>query len=301
MEKLKFRIYAQANKPHQVSAAKSFAEGVEKHGHFVTWDNSPADVFVSWGLRSPFRNIGKPWVCLAAGYINGTGGSYTDNRLRFISANFGGIGNACVKAIGCSDDRAQKHRIQSEMDSLKFADFYEKRDRIVFFGQVANDASFDGIQYEAMLARDLSRYSRGMDIPGKMVFRPHPLSSIRFDSIENDDLPLQESLARAACTISHTSTAAVAAIMAGVPSIVLDKRSIAWPMNNKDFTWKDIEKWVTGKTSFIDENARWKWISDVMYQQWTHSELEDGEAWEHLEMMLYTKDPFSLAGGNILC
>src|SRR5210317_2178205 len=78
MEKLKFRIYAQANKPHQVSAAKSFAEGVDKHGHFVTWDNSPADVFVSWGLRSPFRNIGKPWVCLAAGYINGTGGSYTD-------------------------------------------------------------------------------------------------------------------------------------------------------------------------------------------------------------------------------
>lgn len=81
---------------------------------------------------------------------------------------------------------------------------------------------------------------------------------------------LDESLKDAWCLVTHTSNAAVDAIVSGVPAIVLGP-SVARPVS---WHWRDIE------------SPRWPdrepWLHELAYHQFTLSEMQDGTAWRIL-------------------
>lgn len=265
---MKFAIYAQDAKPHQVDAAKAFESGIKKAGHDAIVAahgfHEDADIVVGWGLRSEQLALGRPWICLEAGYINGTRGSYKENRLRFISANFGGTGNQCAKFYGMPSDRAEKHSLELSPWRVN------KGGDVLFFGQVPGDASVAHFDYHMSLSAHLKlaqcRYGDAVK------FRAHPLSNITFEFVRNDYLSLEASLRDAFCTVTFNSTATVEAVLAGVPSVTLDARSVAFPV-------------TTHRIGQVEFKEREQWLYNLAYMQWTLDELASGEAWRHLSLV----------------
>lgn len=261
---IRFAIHAEQTKPHQVKAAQSFLAGVNRHGHVGSIGSSSiradGDIVVGWGLKSERLAYNRPWICLEAGYINGDSGSYIENRLRFISVNFGGTGNKCAKAYDCPPDRAVKH-------GLNPRDWKIGRGRVVFFGQIPTDSSVSHLDYSKDLAENVRA---AHDIFGDALeFRPHPLNPCSFDYVKTDRLPLDVSLDKAAGTIAFNSTASVDAVFRGVPSITLDDRSAAW----------DVTTHKIGEFGLLN---RYPWVYNLSYMQWTLDEIADGSCWDHL-------------------
>ena len=80
---------------------------------------------------------------------------------------------------------------------------------------------------------------------------------------------LQEAISRADAVIGTAGTALIQAILNGVPTTCLDPRHIARP----------VTAHVIGDTHMPDRTA---WLRDLAYAQWSHNEMQTGEAWEHL-------------------
>lgn len=82
---------------------------------------------------------------------------------------------------------------------------------------------------------------------------------------------LNETLSDAWCLVTHSSNAAVDAVISGVPALVLGQSAVK-PVS---WTFQDIEK------------PRWPerddWLFCLAHNQWTLAEMREGTAWEMLQ------------------
>jgi hypothetical protein len=103
----------------------------------------------------------------------------------------------------------------------------------------------------------------------KRIIARYRLSNVVVSHNEN----LLQDFANAYCVINHNSSPTVAAVIEGVPAVVLDPtRSQAAEVSHHSLA--DIEN--------LKEFDRETWIKKMAQMHWTLDELKDGTAWKHL-------------------
>lgn len=144
--------------------------------------------------------------------------------------------------------------------SQKYCDFYDLGD--------ANDYA-EGIFRQV---RDVSRKA-------ELIYRPKPswpdYRLIEGTRHSGKDEALLRVLKLSHCMVTHGSAAALEAIVAGVPVVALGP-CVATPVANKSID--DIRN-----PYFPSDHARFQWLCNVAWCQWSGEELASGEAWTFLK------------------
>lgn len=113
----------------------------------------------------------------------------------------------------------------------------------------------------------------------QLIYRPKPSDKrakpIPGMALSPSNSTIQDALRGCHCVVTHGATAAMDAIIAGVPAMVLGK-CISLPVGEKEVA--NIEN-----PFFPDKHQRMDWLHAVAYQQWTAGELRAGIAWAHLK------------------
>lgn len=246
----------------------AFAEGLIAHGHEVQVEDAepPADIFdfvVWWGDKAPpIIRDNYPRLILEAGFINGRSGDYVTDRLQFVSAGWNGLHGRA--------DPGPLDRPPNRWLALGEALLPWRRDGAYFLvcDQHPGDSCAPG---ESVWWSELDQWSRpDLGSPLPIVYRPHPLLAPNLR-------PLARSLSRAAICITWSSTCAIQAVLMGVPTIALDRGSMAWPVTSHGFD----------EAAYLGDRSQWAY--NLAYRQWTHEELADGSAWEYMKYGIENK------------
>lgn len=149
---------------------------------------------------------------------------------------------------------------------------------VLIIGQVQGDAALFGLdvmKWAGQVARELLALGKSV------VFRPHPKAQpitnlgAHFPGIVKIHTgPLMQALFGAASCVTYNSTTAVEAVLEGVPTVTLDRGSIAWPVAAHDID----------NLNYMPE--RRLWCHDMAWRQWSMKELADGAAWEHVKQCI---------------
>lgn len=257
-------IVASASSPHQNMWGESMREGLQRHGWHADIEVEPrfADLLVLWGVRRELaieRQKLRGEVCiLERGYVA--------DRFKWTSMSLGGGLNGKGVFRGPFADRTRW--------DANFADCmhpWKERDDnkyVLIMGQVPTDMSLRGLNPHAEWFNMAQAFqSQGHDVR----FRPHPLAPReRIPGVLSlPDGPLSDAMDGAKCVVTVNSNSGVDAVLAGIPTISLDRRSMAWD--------------VTGHTPAIpDPVDRDAWASALAWKQWRCDEISSGLAWETL-------------------
>jgi hypothetical protein len=250
-------LHVERNKPHQDRAMRALAAGLRTEGLAVevcgATERIPgADFEVIWGSRHLAAFPGRRILILGGAYTTGTSGDYQRDRLVYCSAGWDKPDGEALSAPPRPADRW--HRLG--LDLLPWA---ERDGYALILGQCAGDLAVPG-DYAKVLA---GMKQAAAEHYGPVRVRKHPL-------INGGQRPLAEDLAGARLAITWTSTSAVEAVLAGVPTITFSPQAIAWPVTSH----------ALGDPPYLGD--RGLWCYDLAYRQWTLAELTSGEAWEHL-------------------
>lgn len=218
----------------------------------------PSDLIVTFGLKRSSLALArhpknKPYIVLENGYVKhrNTWRSFGLNGLNG-RANFGNENSPANRWETYFSDCMKPWKSGGEY--------------VLLLGQVLNDASLWGYgvpKYEK-LAKQIREHT---DRP--ILFRPHPkATTLTFGLERSTHATLDEALAGAHCTVSVTSNSSVDSVLAGTPTIVLDKGSMAWDVAGHDFS--EIEN--------PPRPYRMQWAYNIAYTQWTAEELAQGHA-----------------------
>jgi hypothetical protein len=119
-----------------------------------------------------------------------------------------------------------------------------------------------------------------------IVYRPKPsdnakpLAGYAFSS---GSTSIVEALRGCHCLVTHGSSAAIDALFAGVPALVLGS-GIARPVAETEI--ERIER-----PSWPNESQLMQWAHDMAYTQWTAREFRSGEAWQDLRARILELTP----------
>ena len=249
---------------HQLDAMIALGAGLARHGVHI--DISPAtdsakraDFIAWWGDKVPAVLRDKPRLILEAGYINGRSGDYVKDRLRFVSVGWNGLhGCADPGPLDCPPDRW-------EAIGVKLRPWRTEGNYILICDQHPGDSVSPGNRSWWVAALDEAE----PDMRLSSIYRPHPLMA-------NDMGPLSQSLRDAAMCVTWSSTAALEAVCLGVPTVALNRGSMAW----------EVTSHSVSEPPYLGEREQWAY--NLAYRQWTHDELKDGSAWPHLRAGLNT-------------
>jgi len=243
---LKVALVADPRREHQVAAMNAAGKGFAKHGHKPSIYTSLAgvgasDLVVTWGGRG---DVNVPRLILEAGYLNGNSGEYVADRLRFISTSWN-------KPHGAGEFLGKVKRKRWKALGIEPADWRDKGgDYALILDQHPGDynAPPRGVWESAIAAVD-----RMMPVR----IRPHPLIA--------KSRPLEQDLAGAVLAVTWGSTAAVEAILAGIPTYALSEQAIVRPVA----AHKLAEAPITPD--------RYDWLCELACRQWRSEELASGE------------------------
>lgn len=236
---------------HQGDAMRSLALGVAKQGIEVLparpqdWGQD-TDIDVWWG--NPRDDAARNLI-LEAGYINGNSGNYIRDRLRFVSVSWDRMHGRSTWNLEAPADRWEALGIR--MKPWRMNDGY-----VLICDQVPGDsAAPDAPDWWSSVAE---RFEPDREV----IYRPHPIAT------GLQLAPLKTALEGARFCFTWSSTAAIEAVIEGVPTWALDPGSMARPVcaHSEDDGAHLIK--------------REQWAYNLAYRQWTLTELESGEAWE---------------------
>ncbi len=150
-------------------------------------------------------------------------------------------------------------------------------DYVLFCGSSQKYHDFHGLPPSQRYAEGVVRQLRKLT-DQTIVYRPkpsdHSARSISGSVHSHGTTFFDEVLRRASVVVTHGSSAAVHAILAGVPVISLGD-SITTPVAERELENVHDPFWP-------DETLRRRWASAVAYCQWTTRELQNGLAWSFL-------------------
>lgn len=257
-------IVASAASPHQNMWGESMREGLTRHGWSATIEVEPrpSDLLVLWGTRRELaiqRQKLRGEVCiLERGYVA--------DRFQWTSISVGGGLNGHGVFRGPFEDKSRWDANFTEC--MKPWKLLDNNKYVLIMGQVPTDMSLRGLNPHAEWYNIAEAFQKqGHDVR----FRPHPLAPReRIPGVVSlPDVPLSDALDGAKCVVTINSNSGVDAVLAGIPTITLDRRSMAWD--------------VTGHMAVIpDPVDRDAWASALAWKQWRDFEISSGLAWETL-------------------
>lgn len=259
-----------AGQPWAVPHIRAFAIGLDRHGIDLDYfhgecDPNKYDIAVMWGgrfvrERQQMIDAGKDYLIMERGYFN--------DRFAWTSIGWNGLnGEADFNNHNMPWDRW--NAIGAKLGLWKDGGEY-----VLVTGQVPGDMSVQGMNLNRQYADIAEKIRKHTDLP--IVFKPHPLrpemagpEGCRVFRGSMDD-----ALKRAALCVTINSNSAVDAVLAGVPTITLDKKSMAWDVTSHTIDGKNV------KSPYKPQ--RYQWAANLAYTQWTLDEMREGLPWEHL-------------------
>jgi hypothetical protein len=195
---------------------------------------------------------------------------YLGDRFAWTSLGWNGLNG---RATWADDSDKSSERFEKNFGHLVKPWRHHGNGYALIVGQVPGDMSLDGIDMGSWYV-DAARAmkERGYDVK----FRPHPEAErhglisgpLREYRIGGS---LEDALAGAAVVASMNSNTGVDATLAGVPTIVCDQGSMAWPVA------------AHGLDSELVTPDRSDWFRSMAWRQFTLEEITSGEAWEHVK------------------
>lgn len=251
-------LHYQGHQPHQLTAMRALAGGLAAHGVHVDisdgqFSGQDADFVAWWGDKVPLHLKGKPRLILEAGYINGRSGDYVKDRLQFVSVGWNGLhGRADPGPPDCPPDRWKATGVHLNA-------WHGNTSTIVLIcDQHPGDSCSPG---NRSWWRQIDREAQKAGL--RVVYRPHPLFA------DSAMLSLGESLEFVNSCVTWSSTAAIESVVSGIPTVAMDRGSMAWEVTSRSLAHKYV-------------GPRCQWAYNLAYRQWTHDELASGEAWQHI-------------------
>lgn len=256
-------VFFQGQRPRPPLLA--FAQGLAVHG--IAAEQSappryrPCDLSITWGHKMDHvlngqRGNNLPYLILEHGYFG--------DRNTNISCGFNGLNRDAEFHNACSPpDRWEKHGAGRMKPWRTDGEF------VLVCGQVVGDRSLIRCpDYPAWIAKACEA-AKVYGLP--VYFRPHPkFAGFQAPVPIRTGVPLDQELERAAAAVCWNSNSAVEAVLAGVPTVVCDPGSMAWPVC------------AHGLGAPLIRPDRQQWVHDLAYAQWTLDELASGAAWAHL-------------------
>jgi hypothetical protein len=261
---------------------RAFAKGVEKSGQAVEilslGKYVPCDIAVifgavkeayppTWPKREILnRHTGRRLIMIESAFIN---------RGKYWQIGFGGFaGSANFRNENMPKERWLSFGVTVQPWSVRDA----SRPKIVC-GQIPWDTQVQYVDHVGWCRNTVAKLT---SFHTPVLFRPHPrlVRNGRADSVYTeipkelwDHDSLEDSLNKANCFVTWNSTAAVDALIAGVPVVTFERSSIAWPMGSHTMDPNNIE---------LRYPAREQWFYNLAYAQWTLKEMKKGLPWRHL-------------------
>ncbi len=126
----------------------------------------------------------------------------------------------------------------------------------------------------------------------QIVIRPHPLyrksklhntlkekvlavADVHWqeaDVTKPDFVTIDKQLKNTWCTVTYSSGTGVDAVINGIPNVACDKGSMVYEVSSKEIS--EVENPFTGDKT--------EWANKIAHCQWSISEFESGECWEHV-------------------
>jgi len=251
-------------------AITAFIKGLREHGHnpqvLETWYSTECDLAVWFGMPAAAIHIaerqrrdGHNFISIDAGYLG--------DRSKWHSIGFNGQnGRADFLNDMMPSKRAKQYK-------WKAKPWNRGADHILLCAQIPGDTALRGQDHEKWIEDIQTKIALITDTPIKL--RPHPEPNMPHNKQKQS---LAADLDGATCVVAFNSNTAVDAILGGIPAIVLDEGSMAYPVAGHYLA--DIET-----PPMPDDATIQQWLNDLAYCQWTIKEIETGLAWEHLKKM----------------
>ncbi|MBS3650944.1 hypothetical protein KEU06_20225 [Pseudaminobacter sp. 19-2017] len=143
---------------------------------------------------------------------------------------------------------------------------------VLVIGKGANDVSLHGASFMAWLEEQVRLL---LSAGHRVVYRPHPDRPTPCpEGAELSTRTLKEDLACASFIVSFNSSTDVEAVLSGVPAVITDPGSLAYPVAAHSV----LEP--------LSRPDRTKWCHALAWRQWTAEELRNGDAWDHVKQLL---------------
>lgn len=243
---------------HVLAAAEGFKRHGLKPNMLQVGQAQPCDLAVCWGVKKKAEMAsGRRCMVLERGYVGDRLGKWT-------SCGFDGLnGRADFRNAGMDSSRWDALLAQHMEPWFDGGGEY-----VLVMGQVAGDAALQGVNIDAW-AVQVMRQIQARGLPVR--FRPHPLGlNGRTSAFPQANGTLQEALERAMWVVTFNSNSGVDSVLAGVPTVAMDRGSMAWG--------------VTGRIPHLQPPTpdRDVWAAEIAWTQWTLEEIRKGDAWDHL-------------------
>jgi hypothetical protein len=245
----------------QPSWGGPFIEGLRRHGWQAEVSNSVerCDLFVLWGARrtalmDKARARGAEICVLERAYLG--------DRFQWLSVSFGGGLNGRATFRGPFEDGTRWDRHFAHLMQPWQA---RPEGYALIMEQVPGDTAVTNVDLPHFYQR--ARLALQDHMPVKQ--RPHPNVSPRNGQVAIDAArgSLAQDLAGARCVVTWNSNSGVDAVLAGVPTIAMDKGSMAWA--------------VAGHALEIPPTPdRSAWAHRLAWCQWSKDELASGACWD---------------------
>jgi hypothetical protein len=252
------------NMGHQNSHANALEQGLKSLGiqsqrHFQSF-GVQASICACWGWRvgNTLRASGAEVLVMERGYVG--------DRFAWTSLGWNGLNGRATFPPAPEDGGA---RFREHHGHLLQPWREGGGEYVLLIGQVPGDASLRGRDMRPWYAECAKRAARRFRLP--VVFRHHPLAPKRggvfmVPGTSMNYGSLQDALARAAVVITFNSNTGVDSVLAGVPTVCIDRGSMAFEMCSHDI---DAE---------LVKPNRDRWAAQLAWRQWTIDEIRSGAA-----------------------
>ena len=240
---------------HAEAVARGFAElGLKTH---ITLFGShlPTKHVVCWGWRlgTRLRQLGHEVLVMERGYVG--------DRFSYSSLGWNGL-NGCADFPEYPADNGERFaQLGVEIKPWKTGGDYA-----LILGQVPRDASLKGLDMLPFYEEWARQVKDKFGLPVR--FRQHPEVTKRgvnqsVCGAERSTGTLGEDLSHAALCLTYNSNSSVDSVLAGVPTFVADRGSMAW----------DVCSHRIGERA---TPAREVWVHKLAWTQWTIKEIASG-------------------------
>lgn len=269
--------------------------------HFVSYDYSEnysqcdvAVIFGSWKPREKGSHItrnsvvsqAKRFICIETPLLKRT----TNGEHEYFRTGLNGF---LAKEAWWPEAEYEQSQQRLDQLGITWPGWKNNKDGHVLLAlQLPGDASLRGADINDWAYRTVTSLRAMTDKP--IVIRNHPLATDRafedhhhlayrlmLDGIQGlrfsdgAQIPWDEDLKDAYCTVTYTSGLAIDSVLAGVPTIACDAGNFAWPFSTR--RPMDVNDLEMPGSDVIKE-----WLRQLMASQYSVKEMQSGLAWTNM-------------------